>query len=209
AKISIDSATLMNKGLEVAEAFHLYGVPVERIRVLVHPQSLVHSLVELTDRSLLAQLGTPDMRMAIAHCLMWPHCAPAGVPPLDLTRTALTFHEPDVQAFPCLELARSALRGRGGLCVVLNAANEAAVELFLQKRCSFPAIADLISRALEAHSATDPGHAPLCPPLTTPAGADPLALAREVHILMQRIETLDRQSRALVHELAQSGEYSC
>ena len=212
AKISIDSATLMNKGLEVAEAFHLYGVPVDRITVLVHPQSLVHSLVELADHSLLAQLGAPDMRMAIAHCLMWPHCAPVGVPPLDLTETSLTFHEPDVEAFPCLELARTALRGRGGLCVVLNAANEAAVELFLQRRCSFPAIAALVARALEAHAATGPGHAPLCPPLSTvcdPQGADPLALARKVHTLVKRIEDLDKHSRALVRELASSGEYAC
>ena len=212
AKISIDSATLMNKGLEVAEAFHLYGVPVERIAVLVHPQSLVHSLVELADHSLLAQLGTPDMRMAIAHCLMWPHCAPVGVPPLDLTKGPLTFHEPDLAAFPCLELARKALRGRGGLCVVLNAANEAAVELFLDRRCSFPAIGRLIARALEAHAATGPGHAPLCPPLATPRGpqgADPLALAREVHILVERIEHLDQHSRALVREWASSGEYAC
>lgn len=213
AKISIDSATLMNKGLEVAEAFHLYGVPVEGIEVLVHPQSLVHSLVELNDYSLLAQLGTPDMRMAIAHCLMWPHCAPVGVPPLDLTKTPLSFHEPDVTSFPCLELARDALRGRGGLCVVLNAANEAAVELFLQKRCSFTAIARLIAKALEAHAATEPGHAPLCTPLTTPIDLQKttahLALTEEVHILMKRIEELDQQSRALVYDLARSGEYTC
>jgi len=209
AKISIDSATLMNKGLEVAEAFHLYGVGVDDITVLVHPQSLVHSMVELADHSLLAQLGTPDMRMAIAHCLMWPHCMPTEVPPLDLTRTALTFHTPDLEAFPCLELARMALRGRGGLSVVLNAANESAVELFLQRQCRFTAIAKLIRKALDAHSASNPGHAPLCPPLAVSVRTDPLALAQEVHILVERISSLDAQSRALVHELVRSGEYSC
>ncbi len=204
AKISIDSATLMNKGLEVAEAFHLYGVPGDRIRVLVHPQSIVHSMVELNDGSLLAQMGTADMRMAIAHCLLWPHCAPVGVPPLDLvTAGQLSFHEPDLEAFPCLDLARAALARRGGLCVVMNAANEAAVELFLQGQCAFTDIPRFIAAALEAHAAAAPGHAPFCPPLTTPRdAADPLALEREVHILVERIERLDQHSRALVRELA-------
>ena len=204
AKISIDSATLMNKGLEVAEAFQLYGVPSERIRVLVHPQSVVHSMVELADGSLLAQMGTADMRMAIAHCLLWPQCAPVGVPPLDLVAAGpLSFHEPDLEAFPCLALARTALARRGGLCVVMNAANEAAVELFLQGHCAFADIPRLIGAALEAHEATAPGRSPLCPPLSTPAdAADPLALEREVHILVERIERLDHHSRALVRELA-------
>ena len=204
AKITIDSATLMNKGLEVAEAFQLYGVPSERIRVLVHPQSVVHSMVELADGSLLAQMGTADMRMAIAHCLLWPQCAPVGVPPLDLVAAGpLSFHEPDLEAFPCLALARTALARRGGLCVVMNAANEAAVELFLQGHCAFADIPRLIGAALEAHEATAPGRSPLCPPLSTPAdAADPLALEREVHILVERIERLDHHSRALVRELA-------
>lgn len=204
AKISIDSATLMNKGLEVAEAFQLYGVPGRRIGVLVHPQSIVHSLVELNDGSLLAQMGTADMRMAIAHCLLWPHCAPVGVPPLNLvTAGSLSFHEPDLDAFPCLGLAREALARRGGQCVVLNAANEAAVDLFLQGQCAFTDIPRLIAAALETHEATAPGHAPLCPPLNTPPDdPDPLALEREVHILVERIERLDQQSRALVRELA-------
>ncbi len=204
AKITVDSATLMNKGLEVAEAFHLYGVPGDRIRVLVHPQSIVHSMVELNDGSLLAQMGTADMRMAIAHCLLWPHCAPVGVPPLDLvTAGQLSFHEPDLEAFPCLDLARAALARRGGLCVVMNAANEAAVELFLQGQCAFTDIPRFIAAALEAHAAAAPGHAPFCPPLTTPRdAADPLALEREVHILVERIERLDQHSRALVREMA-------
>ncbi|WP_298030276.1 1-deoxy-D-xylulose-5-phosphate reductoisomerase [uncultured Desulfovibrio sp.] len=204
AKISIDSATLMNKGLEVAEAFQLYGVPSERIRVLVHPQSVVHSMVELADGSLLAQMGTADMRMSIAHCLLWPHCAPVGVPPLDLVAAGpLSFHEPDLEAFPCLDLARTALARRGGLCVVMNAANETAVELFLRGHCAFADIPRLIGAALEAHEATAPGRSPLCPPLTTPADTDdPLALEREVHILVERIERLDHHIRALVRELA-------
>ena len=144
AKISIDSATMMNKALEVVEAFHLYGVPLEKITVLVHPQSLVHSLVQFTDGSQLAQLGTPDMRIPIAACLFWPRCVDTGVPPLDLVKAGtLQFFAPDDEAFPALKLARRALRERGGMSVVMNAANEAAVELFLSGKCAFADIADL------------------------------------------------------------------
>lgn len=220
AKISIDSATLMNKGLEVLEAFHLYGVPGERIRVLVHPQSVVHSLVELADGTQLAQMGRADMRLAIANCLLWPRCLPVDVPPLNLAAAGtLSFQEPDTGTFPCLDLARRALAQRGGLCVALNAANEAAVELFLTGRCAFPDIPRLIRAAMEAHAATAPGHQPLCPPLRTQATQDcanrtdkdlvSLALEQEVHIIVERIERIDRHSRALVHELARDGGQQC
>lgn len=216
AKISIDSATMMNKGLEVLEAFHLYGVPAERIRVLVHPQSVVHSLVELADGSQLAQTGTADMRLAIAHCLLWPRCEPVGVAPLNLvTAGPLSFHEPDTRSFSCLSLARRALAERGGLSVVLNAANEAAVELFLAGRCGFLDIPRLIDAAMRAHAAAVPGHKPFCPPLRStaktfaPAGRS-LALEQEVRMLMERIEELDRRSRELVNEQARAdAEIDC
>ena len=157
AKITIDSATLMNKGLEIIEAHHLYGLPLERIGVLVHPQSLVHSLVEFEDGSLMAQAGTPDMRMPIAYCLAWPLCLDAGVPPLDLARSgALTFEEPDLHSFPCLELACRTIGKGSALPVVLNAANEVAVEAFLSGRIGFMDIPDIIGRALDECSAPDP-----------------------------------------------------
>ena len=157
AKITIDSATLMNKGLEVIEAMRLYGLPLERIGVLVHPQSLVHSLVEFEDGSLMAQAGTPDMRMPIAYCLAWPLCLDAGVPPLDLARSgALTFEEPDLHSFPCLELACRTIGKGSALPVALNAANEVAVEAFLSGRIGFMDIPDIIGRALDECSAPDP-----------------------------------------------------
>lgn len=154
AKITIDSATLMNKGLELIEACRLYGLPPERVGVLLHPQSLVHSLVEFTDNSLMAQLGTPDMRLAIGHCLAWPHCPDAGVAPLDLVRAGtLSFEAPDEENFPCLELARRALRFGKGMPAALNAADEEAVELFLKGRIGFLDIPALIAEALDAYEA--------------------------------------------------------
>mgnify|MGYP000349795590 CR=1 FL=1 len=203
AKISIDSATLMNKGLEVAEAFHLYGVPSERIRVLVHPQSVVHSLVELADNSMLAQMGPADMRMLSPTACSGPLRA-RGVPPLDLVAAGqLSFHELIWKPFPVSVWPARPWARRGGLCVVMNAANEAAVELFLQGNCGFADIPGLIGAVLEAHAATAPGEGPFCPPVTTPAdAADPLALEREVHTSVERIERLDHHSRALVRELA-------
>lgn len=157
AKITIDSASMMNKGLEVIEAHHLYGLPPERIGVLVHPQSLVHSLVEYADGSLMAQAGTPDMRLPIAYCLEWPLCLDAGVPPLDLARAgALTFEEPDLLSFPCLDLARRTIGQGSALPVALNAANEAAVAAFLAGGIGFMDIPDLIGRALDACAAPDP-----------------------------------------------------
>ena len=152
AKITIDSATLMNKALEVIEACHLYGVAPDRVRVLVHPQSIVHSLVAFRDGSQLAQLGVPDMRLPIGACLLWPRVDRPLARPLDLAKSgALTFEEPDNEAFPALTLAARAMAVRGGLCVVLNAADEAAVELFLAGRCTFLDITGAVSAAMERH----------------------------------------------------------
>ena len=155
-KITIDSATCMNKGLEIIEAHHLYGVGLDQIDVLVHPESVVHSLVEFTDASCMAHLGTPDMRAAIAGCLAWPESLDAGVAPLDLARLGrLTFEAPDVQAFPCLNLARQALELGGAAPAVLNAANEVAVELFLAEKLPFTGIPALISHCLTHYVALD------------------------------------------------------
>lgn len=160
AKITIDSATMMNKGLEVIEACHLYGLGPDDICVLVHPQSVVHSLVEFSDSSLLAQAGPPDMRIAISHCLGWPERIENRVPSLDLTAVAaLTFEKPDVSVFWCLELARESLRAGNGMPVVLNAANEVAVDAFLAGRISFGGIARLVEQAMNRHAAA-PGTAP-------------------------------------------------
>ncbi|OOG60045.1 1-deoxy-D-xylulose-5-phosphate reductoisomerase [Rhodanobacter sp. C03] len=148
-KISVDSATLMNKGLEVIEAHHLFGAPAEAIDVLVHPQSLVHSLVEYVDGSVLAQLGNPDMRTAIAHALAWPERVEAGVAPLNLAACApLQFEPPDLVTFRCLALAFQALRAGGDAPAVLNAANEVAVEAFLAGALPFLSIADVVEAVL-------------------------------------------------------------
>ena len=148
-KISVDSATLMNKGLEVIEAHHLFAAPAEAIEVLVHPQSLVHSLVEYVDGSVLAQLGNPDMRTAIAHALAWPERVEAGVAPLDLAACApLAFEPPDLATFRCLALAFQALRAGGDAPAVLNAANEVAVEAFLAGALPFLSIADVVESVL-------------------------------------------------------------
>lgn len=156
-KISIDSATLMNKGLEVIEAYHLYGVPLDTIEVVVHPQSIIHSLVEYNDGSQIAHMGPPDMRIAIGYCIGWPKIMKTGVAPLDLISCGdLTFEKPDILSFPCLELAREALRGGKGLGVVLNAANEIAVELFLKDNIQFLQIPELIQKAMEAHDMVTP-----------------------------------------------------
>lgn len=161
AKISIDSATMMNKGLEFIEAMHLYGVNRESVKILIHPQSIVHSLVCFKDNSQLAQLALPDMRLPIASCLLWPRCESSAVKPLDLaTVGTLTFYEPDTVSFPCLKLAFSAVEylpdnawqnvGLNPACIVLNSANEAAVELFLRGECGFNDIASFIRKALQA-----------------------------------------------------------
>jgi 1-deoxy-D-xylulose-5-phosphate reductoisomerase len=153
AKITIDSATLMNKGLEILEAHWLFGVPFERIDVVVHPQSIVHSMVEFVDRSVLAQLGMPDMGIPILYALTYPDRLPCPAPALDLVeRGALTFEAPDETAFPCLALARQAGRAGGAAPLVLNAANEVAVAGFLEGRCGFMDIPRLIGDALDAHA---------------------------------------------------------
>jgi len=152
-KISVDSATLMNKGLEVIEAHHLFGVPGERIDVLVHPQSLVHSLVEFVDGSTLAQLGLPDMRTTLAVGLGWPQRIESGVGGLDLlTQGRLDFEAPDTEAFPCLKLAWQAMAAGGTAPAILNAANEVAVSAFLQGRAAFLAIPALVANALSTLS---------------------------------------------------------
>jgi 1-deoxy-D-xylulose-5-phosphate reductoisomerase len=150
-KISVDSATLMNKGLEVIEAHWMFGLPPERIDVVVHPQSVIHSLVEYVDGSTLAQLGNPDMRTPIAYALAYPERIDAGVKPLDLFEVAqLTFERPDTQRFPCLDLAYDALRAGGATSAVLNAANEVAVDAFLDSRLSFMRIHDVIAATLDS-----------------------------------------------------------
>jgi 1-deoxy-D-xylulose-5-phosphate reductoisomerase len=152
AKITIDSATLMNKGLEVIEASHLFRVPAERIEVLVHPQSIIHSMVAFRDGSVLAQLGIPDMRTAIAYALSYPERLPLAQPLPDWVGVgALTFEAPDLERFPCLSLAFQAARAGATLPAVLNAANEVAVEAFLERRIGFTAIAGCVAGALEAH----------------------------------------------------------
>jgi len=153
-KISVDSATLMNKGLEIIEASYLYGMPSEHIRVVVHPQSMIHSLVEYVDGSFVAQLGQPDMRTPIACALAWPERIAAGTEALDLTTLGdLSFEPPDENTFPCLRLARAALVAGGTAPVVLNAANEVAVGAFLDARLRFGAIADVVEQTLEAAEA--------------------------------------------------------
>lgn len=149
-KISVDSATMMNKGLEVIEAHWLFNARPEQIEVVVHPQSIVHSMVEYLDGSVLAQLSNPDMRTPIAHALAYPERIRAGVSWLDLPRIGqLTFETPDTRRFPCLSLAYQALRTGGCAPAVLNAANEVAVEAFLARRIPYPAIAEILAYALE------------------------------------------------------------
>jgi len=150
-KISVDSATLMNKGLEVIEAHHLFGLPAEQIEVVVHPQSVIHSLVDYIDGSVLAQLGNPDMRTALAHGLAWPERIESGVAPLDLSALArFDFEKPDTDAFPCLRLAYAALAAGGTAPAILNAANEVAVAAFLAGQLPFLAIPDVIEDTLSA-----------------------------------------------------------
>jgi 1-deoxy-D-xylulose-5-phosphate reductoisomerase len=148
-KISVDSATLMNKGLEVIEASRLFGFDAERIAVVVHPQSVIHSMVEFGDGSVVAQLGTPDMRTPIAYALGWPDRIESGSATLDFTQLgALSFEAPDLTRFPCLALAYRALQAGPAACIVLNAANEIAVEAFLERRLPFVAIAAVIEETL-------------------------------------------------------------
>jgi 1-deoxy-D-xylulose-5-phosphate reductoisomerase len=180
-KVTIDSATLMNKGLEVIEAHHLFGLASEEIDVLVHPQSIVHGLVEFRDGSLIAQLGSPDMRIPIAHCLAWPHRINGTGRRLDFAQDlGLFFEQPDLKRFPALALARQALEAGGGAPTVLNAANEVAVGKFLSRNLSFAGIAALVDATLEAASRRK---------LTQ----DPLDIEQALAI--------DHSSRLLTHEL--------
>ena len=161
AKISVDSATMFNKGLELIEAARLFPVPEARIEVLVHPQSTVHGLVQYTDGSVLAQLGTPDMRTPIAHALAWPARMAASVPPLDLIALGkLEFFAPDPVRFPALRLSREALRASGGAPTILNAANEIAVGLFLEKRLRFLDIAAVVEETLSRLGAPEAADLP-------------------------------------------------
>ena len=153
-KITVDSATLMNKGLEFIEAMWLFGLRPEQITVLIHPQSVVHSAVEFADGAVIAQLGSPDMRLPIQLALTWPERKPCPAPALDLTKTApLTFEEPDLARFPCLRLAMDCARRRGTAdCAVMNAANEEAVRAFLAGRIGFMQIYSVVERVTQALS---------------------------------------------------------
>ena len=158
AKISVDSATMMNKGLELIEAHHLFGLAEARIEILVHPQSVVHSMVAYSDGSVLAQMGQPDMRTPIAYTLAWPDRMAAPVARLDLAEIGqLTFEAPDIERFPALRLARQALRAGGSAPTILNAANEVAVAAFLDGRLDFLGIADVVERTLESIAAVSLG----------------------------------------------------
>ena len=149
-KISVDSASMMNKGLEIIEACYLFNTTAETIQVVIHPQSVIHSMVSYSDGSVLAQMGHPDMRTPIAHALAWPHRISSGVEPLDLFAVArLDFEQPDLNRFPCLAMAYQALKMGGTATTVLNAANEMAVDAFLNRKLAFTDIAVVIEKTLE------------------------------------------------------------
>lgn len=155
-KISVDSATLMNKGLEVIEAHHLFSLPVDNIKVLIHPEAVVHSMVEFKDGAMLAQLGTCDMRVPIQYALTYPLRSPSPVKGLDFSGSkALNFHAPDFNRFPCLEMAYEAAKKGGSYPCVLNASNEEAVGAFLQGRIRFTDIPRVIGKALSLHSGAE------------------------------------------------------
>jgi 1-deoxy-D-xylulose-5-phosphate reductoisomerase len=154
-KITIDSATLMNKGLEVIEAKWLFDVPAEKIEVHIHPQSIIHSMVEYVDGSVIAQMGIPDMRIPIAYAMTYPERVELSLQPLDLfALQTLTFHRPDLGRFPCLALAIAACEAGGAMPAVLNAANEVAVQAFLNHRIPFNGIAALVDQAMQEHVLT-------------------------------------------------------
>ena len=172
-KITVDCATLMNKGLEVIEAMRLYGLPLEQVTAVIHRQSIVHSLVEFRDGAVMAQLGTPDMRIPIGLALTYPKREENPAPPLDLLSCPpLTFAPPDEEAFRCFRLARQAAKQGGTACAVLNGANEAAVGLFLQEKLGFPEIADAVEAALDA--------VPQCADVTLEAALDADRQARDI-----------------------------
>jgi 1-deoxy-D-xylulose-5-phosphate reductoisomerase len=157
AKISIDSATMMNKGLELIEAHHLFPVGLNRLEIIVHPQSVVHSMVEFRDHSTLAQLGSPDMRVPIAHALAWPERMATPCQPLDLAAIGrLDFEAPDLVRFPAIRLARAAIEAGGARPAILNAANEVAVAAFLEGRIGFLEIAMIVEETLTRYSPASP-----------------------------------------------------
>lgn len=180
SKISIDSATLMNKGLEIIEAHHLFDVPYGDIEVLIHPQSIVHSLVRFDDGSVLAQMGIPSMKLPIAYALNYPHRRPVTMPALDLSyEHELTFTQPDLDTFPCLRLAQEAGEKGGGAPIVVNAANEIAVAAFLGGRAAFLQIPEIVERTLDAIG-----------------GALPPTLSG-----LEEIEDIDREAREVAESL--------
>lgn len=179
-KISVDSATLMNKGLELIEACWLFNVQPQQIQVVVHPQSIIHSMVSYRDGSVLAQLGNPDMRTPIAHALAWPKRIAAGVDALDLiTSAALTFEQPDEIAFPCLQLARQAFQAGGTAPAILNAANEVAVAAFLEQKIGFTQIPEVIQQVLNL---------------------SPIQAANDLELLLSE----DRRANQLAHNIIQT-----
>jgi len=178
AKITIDSATMMNKGLELIEAVHLFGIPAERIEILIHPQSIIHSMVQFHDRSIKAQLGVPDMKVPIQYALSWPERLPAAWEPLDFVQLGqMTFFAPDLQRFPALGLAYRALEEGGSYPAVLNVVNEQAVYLFLKGLIRFTDISDTVERMLNAHQS-----------LNDPSIEDILQLENELIEKMKEVE---------------------
>ena len=189
-KITVDSATLMNKGLEVIEAHYLFGLDYDRIDIVIHPQSIIHSLIELQDTSMLAQLGWPDMRLPLLYALSWPERIYTDWEPLDLVKAgSLTFKQPDHQKYPCMKLAYAAGRAGGSMPAVLNAANEQAVALFLDEKIQFLDIPRVIEATCDRHQANN---------YTTPSLDDILAAdrwAREE--VLAASKTIDRRDRVI------------
>lgn len=186
AKITIDSATLMNKGLEVIEAHWLFGFSADQIGIVVHPESVVHSMIELVDGSVIGQMGVTDMRHAIQYALTYPKRCPSQLPPLNLAKlSSLNFEEPDSERFPCLELAYRALRTGGTLPAAMNAANEEAVHAFIDERICFADIPLIIETIMDQHQVTDAGN------LEAVLGADQTARA----VAREAIERLSRPSQ--------------
>jgi len=182
-KISVDSATMMNKGLEVIEAFWLFGLPLEKIKVLIHPQSVVHSMVQYRDGSVIAQMGQPDMRTPIAYGLAWPERIHAGVTPLNLTQfAALTFAEPDLGRFPCLALAFSAAKTGGTAPTILNAANEIAVAAFLDAGLPYLRISEVVEKTLNHMQSVPTSSLELILEVDTQARQLAASLIREINI---------------------------
>lgn len=176
AKVTIDSATLMNKGLEVIEAHWLFDIPYEKIDVIIHPQSIIHSMIEYCDGSVIAQLGTPDMKVPIQYALSYPYRLPLQTERLDFVQLSrLDFKEPDMERFPCLRMAYEAGKVGGTMTTVLNAANEVAVEHFLNRKCSFIEIEEIVQKTLEKHQ-----------PISSPS--------------LEEIEEADQWARAFANE---------